>query len=194
MKKYADLLKMQEAYQSNQARIKAEIDALSTAITDCEELMKREAEAGNLESYKRKKAEVEAAKDELFVLRAQVARGPGYDKSDVLEAWKDYAEGRDRELKKKLEKYQKNQKALYEEFLEIVDFQNESLRTRVKVAALAGVAIKNAIAAGPGNAQQFPLEMLENKSDAKYFAAAGLTDKDTEEKIASVVTLQMPKN
>lgn len=151
-----------DAIKAKLAATKQEKDAIVAQLAQIDNKAQAAAaaaaealQAGDFDSYKAEQKELAALKEEAsFLSSYMAAKSDTISESEAKDAWKEYTAGYEKVFADKMRKVQAAQKALASAFLELVDHQNEALKTREEVATLAGLAPSNIAGVDPFPALQ----------------------------------------
>ena len=137
------LSNLEKAYtdaQAIRARLKEEIEA-QTAEKDAAEVAAQEAaDNGDIDAYRQHKAEAEELETSIFVKQAQLNKnGSSLKEEDVLKAWKKYAADYEKKFTKALSDYETARRGLYEKYMQVINLQNDALKTRERCGFLLGM-------------------------------------------------------
>lgn len=199
--KFDKLEKMYNSIIEKKEKLEQDVKEQEAAKEQKEAEMLAAADAGDLERYKALKAEVDDLDARLFVDNTQLRKiGTGaLDEAEVIKAWDKYAAEYGKKFEKMMADYEKARHALFVMYMEIVDFQNEALRTRERCGYLMGMDLCPPYTNGDNyypalqfkglNAGHNPNnKVIRATDDTMYFSACGiLSDQETIDKVNRVI-------
>lgn len=182
-KKMIDALR-KKAEQNRQA-----LDSMQTQRTQLIEEHSRAKAAAELvddaDAYAKIKQSMRALEDKIEFLERQARKTPYVTKDDAIAAWKDYAAGYNKELAAKIQNMQKARDDLKRAFAEAIALQNEALKDRQEVAALANMTKEN-VYPGQDPLPSLPMNLIpltqhaaksvngSHVPELSYFISAGI--------------------
>ena len=190
--------------EKSKTQLLNDIDLLRNNAKALHESAQKAAEAGDLERYKKLKADAANVEAELFVKEAQLkAATRPVSSEDIKNAWKEYASKRDKDLELKIKEFEKHRNDLAKEFRSLTDFQADTLRERNHLANYIGIQTENLDVFGNPSEivlADFPVKTIPKRNqlkcggmmimsdDAKYFFASGLIKSDEIDYYHNVIT------
>lgn len=99
------------------------------------------ADAGDLGQYKSIKSEVDNIDACIFVTSTQLRKyeSCALDEDTVVKAWNKYADDYGKKFDKMVSDYEKARHALYLQYIQIIELQNDALKMRERCGFLMGV-------------------------------------------------------
>ena len=184
-KKYQESMKGFQEMIDKQNNAKREADEFNEAAEAA-------AVDGDLERYKELKRKAADAEALAYVLQKQIEKNGADDlftKSEIFEAWSDYADDHNKKLKAKLKKFTETKSDLLRQYAEMVSLQRETCAVRERLCRYIGIG-KTPAAPDYGLASRFPMDYIPCKGnmDAGSVAIRGanISDPDAVYYLASM--------
>ena len=180
--RFKELEKAYDEVISKKTQIEQEIKEQEAQKAQKEQEAREAAAAGDVATYKQIKAEITGLEDSIFVKRAQLKKcaAGALKESEVLPAWNKYASDYGKKFEKLLADYEKARHALFVMYMEIVDLQNEALRTRERCGYLMGVdPLPNNTTNGNEYFKKMRMRTLETGTPIEYAGSIVKTTPDT---------------
>ena len=133
--------KYQSAMTNYQQMIEAQKDAERKAA-EYNELAETAAAAGELEAYKKSKADAIDAESLAYVLEKQIEKTGAnsvFSEDEVFDAWHRYAAEYGKNLAIKRKRFEKLKTELLEEYAGMVQLQRDACATRERISAYIGM-------------------------------------------------------
>lgn len=140
MTKLEKMLKEYRQALDEQQALEKEIEQLRDDLAKLEKEAEQAAQTGDISSYREKKAAVNDLSDTIFVRDVQLKKMNCFKtRQEAKEAWSEYAEAYNRNFKKAWKAYEQARIDLYEKYMGLVIFQNETLKIRKECGACVGI-------------------------------------------------------
>lgn len=134
-KKIEDFERLSSKAQADKSKLQNEIDELIRREAELADAASAAAERGDVETYMAKTAEKERTTATIFVRRTQLDRMKPFTDAEVLESWKDYAVGYNKEFIRKSGEYERAADVLRKMFVGLCELQNSALTMRARFGA-----------------------------------------------------------
>ena len=134
MKKIDEFEKLRKQTQAEKDKLAGVIEDLIRKESELLDAANVAAEAGDVDLYQQKTAELEKTRATIFVRRKQMDKLVPFTDADVVAAWSEYASGFNRAFQKRLDEYGKAREALRKMYMELVRDQNAALIERKRYA------------------------------------------------------------
>ena len=153
-------MQRKQQVENKKSRLQQEITALEESAKQLDEKAKAAAVNDDLDSFMQIGKEKERTAAAIELKKVQLESVEQVPESEVLEGWREYAAGHDKELSKALEDVEKAKAALCDAYRNLLIIQNNGLIERRRVGALLGFGAF--FRSGPGGG-----ESLESKLPLK---------------------------
>lgn len=169
--------------KATQERAQAAIDLtdLAKRVTALEEEAQAAADGGDLATYREKKAQAEAVKEELFVKQAKATKQESpITEAMTAEAWETYRADYDKKFKAKYAALESARAELLTIYKELFDMQQEAFKTRERLAGYLGMNTTRGfmqLGSRDDVEAKFPCEAIPLEK-VQYLKAAGTTVND----------------
>lgn len=125
-------------------RTDEDIERLAMEIKTLDNLLTVDAQSGDLETFKKHKAEKSDYEDQVYVLQAyKKTLDKPYNVDEIQKAWSEYETDYEKELDALVSAYKKTAATMYEKFMAIVKLQNDTLKVREGLAEACGIEYIN---------------------------------------------------
>jgi len=141
MKKVDELQKQYELNQAKGEKIKNRIQELQKLCEDLKAKMDEVAFCGDVDLFRAKKAEYEAAEDELYVLRAQEKDSGFIRREDAEAAWAERMKPYQKDFEKAQAEVLKAGRILSQAYTALLRVQSDALRDRERLLQYTGTDV-----------------------------------------------------
>lgn len=120
----------------------SQLNALRNECQNKKAAAEEAALAGDYDQYKVLSAELKEMETMLYVSEMSLkntVNTPGFTPEEVKSAWNDYVSSYTKKLNAALADYAKKRKELYEEYMKLVNMQNEAMKVRNDCGQLIGM-------------------------------------------------------
>lgn len=150
--------------ENKKGTLQREINELQESARQLEEKSKAAALSDDLEKYMQIKEKRDRTAAAIELKRFQLENMEQVPESDILEGWREYRAGYDKELDKATAEMEKAKAAFCDAFRKLLTVQNDGLLEQKKVGALLGFGSVMRVTPGGG-------ESLESKLPLKTIPA-----------------------
>ena len=155
-KKIDDMQRDYNAYMARADELKGRMAAAENQIETLKKEMDDAAAAGDVETFRMKKAALADREEELYILNRRAVHNP-VTREDALSAWEDRAKDHSRDAKKLQKALDKAIDELEQAFLALLREQSDTLRDRERLAVYANIPKEEA-------ERRFKMELLQAKA------------------------------
>lgn len=176
---------LDEKYQTSMLNYQQMIESQKEAARKAEEyndLAETAAAAGDLDAYKKNRADAIDAESLAYVLDKQIKKAgenPVFNETEVAEAWRRYAAEYGKSLAGKRKRFDKLKTELLEEYASMVQLQRDACATRERISAYIGKG-RNTVAMECDKTfdKRFEMDMIPHEEGLAYIRGANTDDTD----------------
>ena len=176
---------LDEKYQASMLNYQQMIESQKEAARKAAEyndLAETAAAAGDLDAYKKNRADAIDAESLAYVLDKQIKKAgenPVFNETEVAEAWRRYTAEYGKSLASKRKRFDKLKTELLDEYASMVQLQRDACATRERISAYIGKG-RNTVAMERDNAfdKRFEMDMIPHKKGLAYIIGANTEDAD----------------
>lgn len=156
-----------QAVENKKDRLRAEIRSLEEKAAQLEEKGKSAAMNNDLDTFMTIKKEKERVAAAIELKRFQLENVEQVPESEILEGWRDYAAGYDKDLAAALEEVERAKAGLCNAYRKLLIVQNNGLIERKRVGALLGFgAVMREVPGGAESLEsKLPLNMIPRQAE-----------------------------
>ena len=160
-------LQRKQQIENKKTRLQQEITDLEEREKQLEEKAKAAAVNDDLDSYMQIGKEKERTAAAIELKKVQLESVEQVPESEVLEGWREYAAGHDKELSKALEDVEKAKAALCDTYRNLLIVQNNGLIERRRVGALLGfgAVFRSVPGGGESLESKLPLKTIPQQAE-----------------------------